>query len=311
MSDPVSIARDPVEAVRRFSRFYTRQIDLLREGLLDSPFSLTEARIIYEIANREHGKAAELAATLGLDQGYLSRILRGFEQRGLIRRDVSDVDARQAMLTLTDSGREAFALLNNRSRQQVSAMLGQLTDSQQIRLVAAMAEIESLLGAPPESRVPYLIRPHQIGDMGWIVHRHAVLYAQEFGWNEEFEALVADVAAEFIRNFKPKQECCWIAERDGKIVGSAAVVDHGQGVAKLRLVYVEPTARGLGIGERLVTECMRFARQAGYRRMTLWTHNVLTAARRIYEKTGFAIAASEPHHSFGHDLVSEIWERDL
>lgn len=311
MSHPASLPDEPVEAIRRFNRFYTRQIELLREGLLDSPFSLAEARIIYEIASRERSTAVELAASLGLDQGYLSRMLRGFEQRGLIRRQVSESDARQAILALTDAGREAFALLNSRSRQQVSAMLGKLTASQRDRLIAAMAEIENLLGAQPENRVPYLIRPHQIGDLGWIVHRHAVLYAQEFGWNEEFEALAAEVAASFIRNFKPKRDCCWIAERDGRIVGSAAVVDHGEGVAKLRLVYVEPTARGLGIGERLVAECMRFARQAGYRRMTLWTHNVLLAARRIYEKAGFTIVANEPHHSFGHDLVSEIWERDL
>lgn len=300
-----------VDAVRRFNRFYTKQIGVLHEGLLGSPYSLTEVRVLYELAHREQPTAAELGKELGLDAGYLSRILRGFEKRGLIARVRSRTDGRQSLLSLTADGKKAFAPLNARSHDEVVDMLGRLSAAEQDHLIGAMRVIEMLLGARPESKVPYLLRPHQPGDMGWITHRHGVLYAQEYGWDETFEALVAEIAAKFIQNFDPKRERCWIAEREREIVGSVFLVRRSKTVGKLRLMYVEPKARGLGIGSRLVEECIRFARQAGYRKMVLWTNSVLAAARHIYEKAGFRLVHEEPHHSFGHDLVGETWELKL
>lgn len=299
-----------IEAVRRFNRFYTRQIGLLRDGLLKTPFTLTEARLIYEVAHHEHTTATHLGQELGLDAGYLSRILRSFEQRGLIEKESSEADRRQYLLSLTGAGQEAFAALNAASRHEIEKMLTELPDADQHRLTQAMHTVERLLGAAPEHRVPYILRPHQSGDMGWVVHRHGVLYNQEYGWDETFEALVADIVAAFIRNFDPKRERCWIAEREGEAVGSVFLVKHAErdGVAKLRLLLVEPTARGLGIGRRLVQECTRFARQAGYHTITLWTNSVLHAARRIYETEGYKLVDEEPHHSFGHDLVGQTWE---
>jgi DNA-binding MarR family transcriptional regulator/GNAT superfamily N-acetyltransferase len=302
-----------VEAVRRFSRFYTRQIGVLQEGLLKSPFPLTEARVIYELAHHERVTATALAQELGLDAGYLSRILRGFRTRGLIDKEPSETDARQSLLSLTDDGQEAFAKLNAGSCREVGAMLSDLSDAEQRQLVEAMHTIEGLLGAQPEHKVPYLLRPHQPGDMGWVVYRHGVLYAQEYGWDERFEGLVADIVAGFIHEYEPKRERCWIAEQDGENVGSVFLVRHPEreGVAKLRLLLVEPKARGLGIGGRLTDECVRFARRVGYRTLTLWTNDVLHAARHIYEKAGFALVASERHHSFGYDLIGETWELEL
>ena len=300
-----------VDAVRSFNRFYTKQIGVLHEGLLGSPYSLTEVRVLYELAHREQPTAAELGKELGLDAGYLSRILRGFEKRGLIARVRSRTDGRQSLLSLTADGKKAFAPLNARSHDEVAGMLGRLSAAEQDRLIGAMRAIEVLLGARPEPKVPYLLRPHQPGDMGWIIHRHGALYAQEYGWDETFEALVAEIAAKFIQNFDPKRERCWIAEREGEIVGSVFLVRRSKTVGKLRLMYVEPKARGLGIGSRLVEECIRFARQAGYRKMVLWTNSVLAAARHIYEKAGFRLVHEEPHHSFGHDLVGETWELKL
>jgi len=300
-----------IEAVRRFNRFYTRQIGILDEGLLQSPFTLTEARIIYELAHHAQTTAAELGAELKLDAGYLSRILRDFEKRDLLIKQSSPTDGRQFNLSLSPAGEAAFAILNSRSRQQIESLLAQHTPADQVRLVEAMHTIQSLLGSPPERRVPYILRPHQPGDMGWVVARHGVLYNREYGWNEEFEGLVAGIVAGFIQNYDSRREHCWIAERDGENVGSVFVVKQSDEVAKLRMLLVEPSARGLGIGVRLVDECLRFARQVGYRRMTLWTNSILTAARNIYIKAGFQLVASEPYHSFGHDLVSETWERDL
>lgn len=300
-----------IDAVRRFNRFYTRQIGVLRNGLLRSPFSLTEARILYELAHRERPTATEIGKALGLDAGYLSRILRGFERRGLVEKTASEADGRQNLLSLTAQGREAFGELNARSNEEVAAMLRGLPAREQDRLVEAMHAIEGLLGARPEPKVPYLLRPHRPGDMGWVVHRHGVLYAQEYGWDERFEALVAEIVAEFIRNYDPKRERCWIAERDGEIVGSVFLVRHSETVAKLRLLLVEPRARGLGIGSRLVEECIRFAEETGYRKITLWTNSVLHAARRIYQAAGFCLVREEPHHSFGHDLVGQTWELTL
>lgn len=300
-----------IAAVRRFNRFYTQKIGVLREGLHESPFSLTQARVLYELAHRPPLTASALAKDLALDPGYLSRILRGFEAKGLVERTQSETDGRQSFIALTAAGRTAFAPLDRGSRDEIGALLASLGEAEQRRLVAAMQTIGDLLGEGSAPREPYLLRPHRPGDMGWVVHRHAVLYAEEYGWDESFEALVAEVAAEFIKNFDPKRERCWIAEKDGEIVGSVFLVGKSDDVAKLRLLYVEPGARGLGLGRRLVNECIRFARSVGYRRITLWTNSVLVAARRIYETTGFELVASEPHHSFGHDLVGETWERDL
>jgi GNAT superfamily N-acetyltransferase len=214
-------------------------------------------------------------------------------------------------LWLTEQGQEAFAMLNGRSHNEIEAMLNELSTEDQTRLVEAMLVIEGLLGAQPEHKVPYLLRAHQPGDMGWVVHRHGVLYAEEYGWDEQFEALVADIVAKFIQNYDPKRERCWIAEKDGENVGSVFLVKQSDTLAKLRLLLVEPKARGLGIGTRLVDECIRFARRAGYRKTTLWTNNVLLAARHIYEKAGFRLVHEEPHYSFGHDLIGETWELEL
>lgn len=308
---PLPDSTSHIEAVRRFNRFYTKQIGVLDEGLLKSQFPLTEARVLYELAHHEQTTATELGAELGLDAGYLSRILSSFEKQNLLAKHPSPTDGRQTLLQLTEQGQAQFALINVRSRQAIGAMLDTLTEGDQQRLVAAMQTVEELLGAPPERRVPYLLRPHQPGDMGWVVYRHAVLYTNEYGWDETFEALVAEIAAKFIQNFNAKAERCWIAEMNGAIVGSVFLVQQSTEVAKLRLLYVESNARGLGIGARLVDECIRFARRAGYRKITLWTNSVLTAARHIYAKAGFQLIHSEPQHNFGQDLISETWELEL
>jgi DNA-binding MarR family transcriptional regulator/N-acetylglutamate synthase-like GNAT family acetyltransferase len=294
--------------VRHFSRFWTRQIGVLREGYLESPFSLTEVRVLYELAHREEPTAGELGEELGLDAGYLSRILRGFEKHGLIRKRPSEADGRRRLLRLTERGREAFAPLDSRSRSEIGAILVGMSIAGQERLVKAMRAIEGLLGVRPDPVVTYLLRPPQPGDMGWVVHRHGVLYAREYGWDERFEALVAEIVAKFIQQYDPRVERCWIAERDGEIVGCVFLVRESEEIAKLRLLLVEPEARGLGIGSRLVEECIRFARQAGYLKITLWTNDVLNSARRIYEAMGFQLVHEKPHHSFGHDLVGQTWE---
>jgi DNA-binding MarR family transcriptional regulator/GNAT superfamily N-acetyltransferase len=302
-----------IEAVRRFNRFYTKQIGALREGLLNSPFSLAEARVVYELAHHEQTTATHLAQELGLDPGYLSRILRRLQQRRLVGRRRSDEDGRQVLLSLTERGQTAFSKINAASRNEIEAMLHALSPAQQDRLLQAMQTIESLLGAPAEHRTPYILRPHQPGDIGWVVNRHGVLYNREYGWDETFEAMVAEIAAAFVRNYDPRRERCWIAEKEGENVGSVFLVKHAdqEGLAKLRLLLVEPHARGLGIGRRLVQECARFARQVGYRKIMLWTNSVLTSARRIYENEGYRLVHQEPHRSFGHDLVGETWELEL
>jgi len=300
-----------VEAVRRFNRFYTKQIGLLQEGLLRSPFSLTEARVLYELAHHDKTTASELAGELNLDPGYLSRILGKFQKRSLLVKQPSLTDGRQALLSLSEAGQAEFAKINADSHSEIEALLERAPVQDQERLVNAMQTIEGLLGAQPEHKVAYILRPHQPGDMGWIVHRHGVLYAQEYGWDERFEALVAEIVAGFIQNLDPKRERCWIAEKDGEIVGSVFLVKKTDEVAKLRLLLVEPKVRGLGIGGRLVEECIRFARQAGYCKITLWTNDVLHAARHIYAKAGFRVVQSGAHHSFGHDLVEETWEMEL
>ncbi|CAG1019077.1 hypothetical protein BURC_03931 [Burkholderiaceae bacterium] len=319
-----SSSPERIESVRRFNRFYTRRIGVLQEGVLHSPFSLTECRLLWELAHTgERGglTATELARSLDLDAGYLSRLLSRFKERGLIKATRSKDDARQLHLSLTAAGRRAFAPLDTRSQQDVHALLARLTDSQQQELLQAFSRVEQLLAdAPPQAaRPPYLLRPHRCGDMGWLVSRHGALYAQEYQWDMRFEALVARIAADFIDHFDARREACWIAERDGINVGCVCLVQARDeatreplaGVAQLRLLLVEPAARGLGIGERLVTECTRFARDAGYRRIRLWTNGNLLAARGIYRKAGYTLLASEPHHSFGHDLVGETWELEL
>jgi DNA-binding MarR family transcriptional regulator/N-acetylglutamate synthase-like GNAT family acetyltransferase len=303
-----TVGEPRVEAVRRFNRFYTKRIGVLQEGLLQSAFSLTEARVLFELAHSEAPTATALAGELELDPGYLSRILERFRKDGLLSRSPSTTDRRRSHLALTPNGREAFALLDVRSRDEIRGMVGGLTVADQGRLVEAMRAIESLLGGRPDRSAPYLLRPHLPGDMGWVVHRHGVLYAQEYGWDESFEALVAEIVARFIRRFDARAERCWIAEREGWNVGCVFLVRHSKRVAQLRLLLVEPEARGLGIGRRLVEECTAFARQVGYSRIVLWTQSLLHPARKIYAAAGYRLVREEPHHSFGHDLVGETWE---
>jgi DNA-binding MarR family transcriptional regulator/GNAT superfamily N-acetyltransferase len=297
-----------IGTVRQFNRFFTRQIGVLREGLLHSPYSLTEARILFELGQSNQVTASKLGRELGLDAGYLSRILARLEQQGLLEKVRSENDGRQLLLSLTAAGREAFALLDQRSREEVAEMLEDLSEEDQQHLLKAMQTIESLLSNGFKFSEPFVLRPHEPGDMGWVTHRHGVLYAQEYGWDEHFEALVAQIVADFINHYNPARERCWIAEMDGEIIGSVFVVQSSETVAKLRLLLVEPKARGLGLGTRLVEECIRFARRRGYQKLMLWTNSVLLEARHIYEKTGFHLVAEETHHSFGHDLIGETWE---
>ena len=303
--------KERIDAVRAFNRFYTRQIGLLDEGLLKSAFSLTEARVLYELARRDSLTATDLARDLGLDAGYVSRLLKKFERLRLIARSTLVSDARQSSIALTPAGRNAFAPLNRDSHDQVAALLDRLPPAEQDRLVKAMQTVQRLLGESAEPKVPYLLRPLQVGDIGWITRRQGLIYAQDYGWDETYEALVAEILAEFVKKFDPKWERAWIAEREGEVVGSVFIVRKSPEVAKLRLLYVEPSARGLGIGARLVDEAIAFARGAGYRRMMLWTNAGLDAARALYDARGFRLTAEERHHSFGHDLVGQTFERDL
>jgi DNA-binding MarR family transcriptional regulator/GNAT superfamily N-acetyltransferase len=300
-----------IEAVRRFNRFYTKQIGVVTDQYLESPFSLTEVRVIFELAHGKETTAAELAAFLNIDPGYLSRILAYFKKLGLIIKTSSSRDRRQSILQLTEAGVETFTTLNTRSRAGIEVMLSKISSSDQARLLEAMHTIEGLLGGEPESKVSYILRPPHAGDMGWVVQSHAALYAEEYNWDEQFEALTAEIVAAYIKNFDPKFERCWIAEKDGENIGSIFVVKKSDTVAKLRLLLVQPKARGLGVGKRLVEESIRFARQAGYQKMTLWTNSILSAARHIYGQVGFTLVESEPHHSFGQDLVGETWELEL
>jgi DNA-binding MarR family transcriptional regulator/GNAT superfamily N-acetyltransferase len=300
-----------VEAVRRFNRFYIKQIGLLHEKLLRSEFSLTEARVIFELARQEQTTASQLINELGLDGGYVSRILRQFEKRGFLAKKPSPTDGRLTLLQFREKGRKAFAAIDASSREQIETVLKSLPTDGQRRLVEAMNTIAGLLGAKPEQRVPYLLRHHRPGDMGWVVRRHGMLYAEEYGWDEKFEALVAGIVSNFIQRYDPRREGCWMAEREGEIVGSVFLVKKSKIAAKLRLLLVEPKARGLGIGTRLVQECARFARQAGYRKIVLWTNSILHAARHIYQAEGYRLIHEEPHHSFGHDLIGETWELEL
>ena len=300
-----------VEAIRRFNRLFTRRIGVLREGLLHSSYSLTEARVLFELANREELSASELVRELGLDPGYMSRTLGGLERQGLVEKVRSETDGRRRILSLTAEGEEAFEVLDSRSREEVSEMLGALSEEEQRRLLEAMRTIEGIFEKGLKFSEPFVLRPHEPGDMGWVVHRHGVLYAAEYGWDERFEALVARIVAGFIDGYDPKKERCWIAEMGSDRVGCVFVVKASDTVAKLRLLLVEPEARGVGLGSRLVEECIRFARNRGYEKLTLWTNSVLDAARHIYEEHGFVLVEEEEHHSFGHDLVGQNWELAL
>ena len=300
-----------IAAVRRFNRFFTRQIGALRKGLLHSPYSLTEARILFEIANRDEVTASYLSRELGLDPGYLSRILARLERQGLIDKGPSENDARRRLLSLNPEGKEAFSLLDSRSREEVVEMLSELSEGDQRRLLTAMWTIEGIFDKGFKFSEPFFLRTHEPGDMGWVVHRHGVLYAQGYGWDERFEALVAQIVADFINNYDLARQRCWIAEMEGEIVGCGFCVKESEKVAKLRLLLVEPKARGLGLGSRLVEECIRFARSRGYKTLTLWTNSVLDTARHIYEEKGFKLKEEEEHHSFGKDLVGQSWELAL
>jgi len=316
---PTDPLPDRVEAMRRFNRFYTRRIGALRERLLDTRFTLTESRLLWELAHRDGTTATELAGELSLDPGYLSRLLAGLRQRRLVNSTRSREDARAQHLSLSAAGRRAFAPLNERSQADMGALLATLPEPRQQQLLQAMATIEQLLGEADRRQAPWLLRPHRPGDMGWVISRHGALYAAEYHWDMGFEALVARIAADFVDRFDAQREACWIAERDGANVGSVFLVQARDeatqtiidGVAQLRMLLVEPAARGLGIGRRLVDECERFARQAGYRKITLWTNSVLQAARGIYAQAGYRLVASEPHTSFGHALMGETWELTL
>jgi DNA-binding MarR family transcriptional regulator/GNAT superfamily N-acetyltransferase len=303
-----------VDTVRRFNRLYTRRIGVLRHGYLASPFSLAEVRLLYELAYRERVTATQLARDLDLDDGYVSRMVHGFLGQDLLVRTRAVNDGRQSWLALTEHGLQVFAQLEQSAREQIGALLGELTERDQERLVAAMQQIGRMFGEPlvdAAQTAECRVRPHRAGDMGWVVERHGALYAEEYGFDSEFEALVASIVAKFLTHFDPARERCWIAERDGRNVGCIFLVHGTRTIGKLRLFLVEPDARGLGIGRRLIDECVRFAREASYRRVRLWTQTNLLAARRLYERAGFRIIDSEPHHSFSQDLVAETWELRL
>ncbi len=305
------LINDEIATYRRFNRLYTRMIGTLSEGLLDSQYSLTEARILYELANREEATAKEIAGELSLDAGYLSRILRKFEDSGLIEKEVSAADGRRTLLKLTHRGRAVFGELNQLSNKQAGELLDSLPPSKREDLLRSMRTIEDVL--VHETSAPYILRQHRPGDMGWVTSRHGALYAQEYGWDEHFEALVARIVADFILDYDPKRERCWIAERSGDRLGCIFLMKHREqaDTAKLRLLLVEPSARGLGLGKALVSECVSFARTAGYKKVILWTQSILTGAHHLYQQAGFALVHEEAHHSFGADLIGQTWELAL
>ncbi len=312
MTSKQSPAADDIAAIRRFSRFYTRQLGLLAESMHASPYSLSEARVLYELAHGRDITASDLIRELGLDAGYLSRMLKRFEEQGLIRRAPAEDDARRAVIALTAKGQKAYAPLDRASEAGVTAMLENVSPADRTRLVAATKTVRRLLGDAPAAE-PYILRGLETGDAGWITHRQAVIYAQEYGWTSPlFEALVAEILSKFITNFDPAKERAWIAERDGEVVGSVFIArGPSPYVAQLRLLYVDPSARGLGLGRRLVDECIRFSRAKGYKTLMLWTHDILVTAVRIYEAAGFKLIREERHNEFGHDVNGQFWEMGL
>ena len=302
---------ESIAAFRRFSRFYTKQIGLLTQGFLKTRFPLTQARVLYELAQHEQSTANGLIRELNIDPGYLSRILSNFEKEGLVGKVRSESDSRQRIVKLTAQGKKSFSILDKRSTKEAEELLLGLSGEDQHRLLHAMKTIENILGNEPNPPVPYLLRPHEPGDSGWIIHRHGVLYSEEYGFDETFEALVGEILVQFIRNHDPKRERIWIAEQDGERIGSVMIVDAGDQVVQLRLLLVEPKARGKGIGTRLINECINFSRRNRYRKIKLWTQSNLLEARHLYEKAGFESVEESPHRSFGHDLVAEFWELSL
>jgi DNA-binding MarR family transcriptional regulator/GNAT superfamily N-acetyltransferase len=301
---------DRVAAVRAFNRFYTGVIGVLGDGLLETPYSLTEARVIFELAQTDAMDLVDLRRLLGVDAGYLSRVVGGFESDGLLKKERSATDGRRQVIRLTARGRAMFTKLDERSAGDIGALLSRLAHEDQRRLLGAMDVIRQVLSDMPRSE-SFVLRAPEPGDLGWVLQRHGAVYAQEYGWDETFEALVARIVADYAEHRDPKREAAWIAEVNGERAGCVLCVKHADKVAKLRLLLVEPAARGLGIGGRLVDECLRFARRTGYDEMVLWTQEVLVDARRIYERAGFAVTERQPHHSFGHDLVAETWSRPL
>jgi DNA-binding MarR family transcriptional regulator/N-acetylglutamate synthase-like GNAT family acetyltransferase len=300
-----------VEALREFNRFYTRRIDVLRKDYLGSPFALPEARLVFEIGRSPGVSATTLGRDLGIDLGYLSRVLQGLKRRGYVQAKRSPEDARSAALTLTEKGQKACALLNTRSRDKASGMLKPLSDGQRAQLVEAMGRVTSLLSSGAQEKGEITFREHRPGDMGWVVERHAVLYHEQDGWGAPFEALIAEIVRHFLEHFDPERERCWIAERNGERLGCVFVVQQSKRVAKLRLLLVEPAARGTGLGRRLVEESIAFSRAKGYRKLVLWTHAHLPAARHIYKATGFRKVGEEAHGTFGPRAVGEYWELEL
>lgn len=298
-----------IATVRRFNRFYTQRIGVLRDNW--HPFSLTEARVLYELTRRDQASASDLIGSLDIDAGYLSRILRRFQQQGLIRKEPSRLDGRRSHLSLTAKGRKAFAPLEARSNEDVGAMLGTMNPGTQQRLIGAMHTIEAALRPDSNADKNYILRDPRPGDLGWVVARHATFYLDHYGWREPFEAMCAQIVADFANKHDPKRERCWIAECNGQPVGSIFLVKETEDVARMRLLLVDPSAQGLGIGAALVDACVTFARQAGYKRLTLWTHQVLTAARKIYQRAGFTLTESKPHRSWGVDVIGETWNLDL
>ncbi|MGV7215429.1 bifunctional helix-turn-helix transcriptional regulator/GNAT family N-acetyltransferase [Bradyrhizobium sp. UFLA05-112] len=305
------VSDDQVEAVRAFNRFYTRKLGVLDQQLLKTPFSLSEARVLYELAHGGERSAKEIGIELGLDPGYLSRIVQNFDEAGLIARKPLPTDRRQYQLSLTAKGRQAFARLERSSQEDVAAMLRPLTETDRKRLTGAMDTVERLLAMPRAEPAPAILRDPRPGDMGWVVQSHGALYASEYGFDSGFEALVAEIVAKYMTSYDASRERCWIADIEGRPVGSVFLVKASDDVAKLRLLLLDPVARGRGLGQRLVAECVSFARACGYRRMTLWTQSILVGARKIYQDAGFKLVASEPHRSFGQNLTGETWERDL
>ena len=304
-------SRNHIAEVRAFNRFYTSKLGVLDQHLLKSPYSLTEARVLYELAHRDNLSAREIGVELGLDAGYLSRMMQKFDENGVITRKPLPSDRRQHRLALTAKGRRAFTKLDRSSQDEVDTMLASLPEGGRQKLVRAMAEIERLLGPPGATVPPAILRGHLPGDIGWVVQSHGALYASEYGFDCSFEALVAEIAAKFLTSFDPSRERCWIAERDGVPVGSVFLVRDSDDVARLRLLLVDPAGRGQRLGQRLVGECIAFAKVCGYRRITLWTQSILLAARRIYQDAGFALVATKPHRSFGQSLIGETWQREL
>ncbi|SHF41433.1 transcriptional regulator, MarR family with acetyltransferase activity [Seinonella peptonophila] len=307
----ISTLEERIHIIRHFNRFITKQIGVLNEGLLQTTFTLTEARLIFELANHQEITSSELIEWLGLDRGYLSRLIKSLESNGIVTKTQSKVDGRHRLLKLTSEGLEAAKRLNQRSQNEIIEMLSHISEEDQERLCSAMKTIENIMKQDQKKSEVFILRSHEPGDIGWITYRHACLYAREYGWNEHFEAMVAEILAKFVKNFNPEKEKCWIAEMDNKNVGSILVTQENEEIARLRMLLVEPKARGLGLGTRLVSESIRFAKKRDYKKLVLWTNNVLLSARNIYKSLGFQCVDKKEHQNFGPQLIGETWELSL